>query len=205
MRVPERIRNTRGNGAGEEVMVVVGTSRCSLSLFVPSRGDTESRSSGRSVGRFGRLPSRELGRPRLPVTAICKNKTSLFRYCHPVTLSPCHILLIPAVPDATRSQPQSEAPRSASVDCQSNPAVFPTPNFPTSPPSLPSLPPFRAQITDPTVDPNSALSYHPLGSVDSSFVRLSRMIAAADSRGRSSPHPASRCVAANPLVSPRPQ
>jgi hypothetical protein len=203
MRVPERIRNTRGNGAGEEVMVVVGTSRCSLSLSLSPLEATRNlgRPVGRSVGSVG-CPRASLAGPDFQSLPYVKTKR---HYSVTVTLSPCHILLIPAVPDATRSQPQSEAPRSASVDCQSNPAVFPTPNFPTSPPSLPSLPPFRAQITDPTVDPNSALSYHPLGSVDSSFVRLSRMIAAADSRGRSSPHPASRCVAANPLVSPRPQ
>ncbi len=127
---------------------------------------------------------------------------STFRYHHPVTLSPRHVLLDL---DLAHSQPQSGAPQSASVAYQSNQAVFPTPAFLTSPPSLPSLPPFPVQITDPAVDPDSALSYHPLGSVASSFVELSRMIAAADSPGRSSLHPASRCVAANPPVSPRPR
>ena len=157
------------------------------------------RNIGRPVVRsVGRLPW--LGRPRHKKTNVT---IPLRSPCHPVTSFP--LIPLPAVPDAARSQPHSGAPQSASVACQSNPAVFPIPSFPTSPPSLPSLPPFPAQTTDPTVDPNSALSNHPLGSVESSFVELSRMIAAADSRGRSSPHPASRFAAANPLVSPRPR
>lgn len=94
MRVPERNRDTKGNGcAGEEVMVV-GTSRCSLSLS--SRGDAETRSSGRPVGRsvgIGRLPSREakLGRPRLH---CCHNKKKRHSFIT-VTLSrplPSHSL-----------------------------------------------------------------------------------------------------------------
>jgi hypothetical protein len=170
-------------------MVVVGT----------SLSPQATRNIGRPVGRSVGCPHASLAGPDSHKKQKTNDINSVTVTCHPVTSSP------PAVPDAARSQPQSGAPQSASVACQSNPAVFPTLSFPTSPPSLPSLPPFPAQITDPTVDPNSALPYHPLGSVESSFVALSRMIAAADSRGRSSPHPASRRTAANPLVSLRPR
>jgi hypothetical protein len=180
-------------------MVVAG-SRCSLLLFVPSRGDAGSRSSGlRSVSRS---VSRRVGCPRaIPAKTRqdCIKTNDTIPLCHPVTLSP------PPLPDVAHSQPQSGAPQSASVASQSNPTVFPTPGFLTLPPSLPSLPPFLAQIIAPTVDPDSALSHHPLGSVDSSVVKLSRMIAVADSQGRNLPHPASRCAAANSLVSPRPR
>lgn len=53
MRVPERIRDTKGNGCvGEEVMVV-GTSRCSLSLSSLEATRNLGRPVVRSVGRSG--------------------------------------------------------------------------------------------------------------------------------------------------------
>ena len=104
-----------------------------------------------------------------------------------------------------RSRPQAEALRSAVVSSRSNPTVLPILNFPTSILSLPSPPLSPAPIKPPTVDPGSAQSRCRLGSMETSFVELSQMIAAADSEVRSSPHLGSQRSAEHPRVLRRPR
>jgi hypothetical protein len=172
----------------------------------------ESRSSGLSVGlsvtrsvSWSPLVARE-PTAQAPLLYFCVKKkrhqsVTVTVTSQPVTPCPriCHPLASPAIL-------HTEGFQSAFASPQLSPAVLPTPTSPTSIPYLQSPPPFPVPVTLPAVHPNSARPHcRFLGLMKPPFAGLLQTTAAAESEDRSSPRPASRRMAVNLLVLPRPR